>query len=366
MCIRDRLLGVGEKCALEVSNSGSADKRYSLGSHVFLSMNLYDRLREWREVVATLPTEEDPEVLGGREAEQFLTNLVEAHRNFKGATVYPNKRVPSGTRRREIDLIIITAKRIHVIEVKNWSGELCVRGCNWIQTNRNNQEIEHPDLVADHQEKNDVLLKYLRREGVSLEAKLQTKYIANKVIFMNRRLIVRDRSIYDHPDVLLPHRLDAYLNSQRRSGLGNRILGSVVQWCLDTDSADVVMDGYLNSLSPDKIKMIENAIDRLSTWDTLVYHGSRVETGDLIRASIGGKTFQRDQFGSRRSSPVRWTRHKTWGLIKSIAQLSPLGTIHLPEGPLPLSSRDFVFFHRAGDRTPTEIPLVELNAVTTG
>ncbi len=325
-----------------------------------------DRLREWREVASWAPTAEDPEVLGGRRAEHFLSTLVQSHLNFEGASLYPNKRVPAGHRRREIDLVVVTARRVHVVEVKNWSGSLRVVGRLWVQTNRNNREIEHPDLVADHQDKNLALIEYLRREGVLLDPEARAKYLSSKVIFMNPRLVVHDRAISEHPDVLLPHRLDSYLGQQRRPGFGEKILGSVVQWCLESESADVVMDGYFGSLTPDKVAAVRAAVDRLAAWDSLQYYGSRVEVGDLVRVSIGGSVVPREQIGGRRFCPVRWTRHKTWGLLKVLTGAGRLGRLHLPTGARPLSPRDFVFFHRPGEPAPTRIPLVGLEGITLG
>src|SRR5690606_28386865 len=104
-----------------------------------MAMSVFDRLREWRKVASTSPMLEDADVLGGREAEHFLNTLVQSRGNFKGAGLFPNKRVPAGNRRREIDLIVVTAKRIHVIEIKNWSGSLRVVGDRWVQVNRNNR-----------------------------------------------------------------------------------------------------------------------------------------------------------------------------------------------------------------------------------
>jgi len=346
---------------------GARDKLYSFGGGgLTVAATFSERLREWREVVSTAPTAEDPEVLGGRQAEHFLHTLVQSHFNFKGASLYPNKRVPAGYRRREIDLIVVTAKRIHIIEIKNWSGSLRIVGNRWVQTNRNGREIEHPDLVADHQDKNVVLIEYLRRQGVQLDPKVQAKYLSNKVIFMNPRLVVQDRAITNHPDVLLPHRLNSYLNQQRPSGFGELILGSLVQWCLDTESADVVMDGYFGSLTPDKVAGVRAAVDQLGTWDTLQYFGSRVEIGDLIQVSVGGAVVSREQIGGRCICPVRWTRHKTWGLFKALTGVGPLGWLHLPDGARPLSPSDFVFFHRPGEQAPIQIPLLGLNAITVG
>lgn len=329
-------------------------------------MGLLNRLRVWRAIAAAHPTLEDPEVLAGRRAERFLVKLVQSRDNFKGASLYPNKRVPAGRRRREIDLLVVTANRIHVIEVKNWSGSLRVDRGRWVQTNRNNREIEHPDLVADHQDKNRALVEHLRREGARLDPEAQAKYLSNKVVFMNDRLVVQDRAISEHPDVLLAGRLDAYLNQQRRSGFGERVLGSIVQWCLDSESADAVVEGYLGSLAPDNVAKIRAAIDRLPTWDSLRYFGSRVESGDLIHVSIDGVELPRAALGERRSYPTRWTRNKALGFVKAITGLGSLGRLDLPDGSRQLSTSDFVLFHRAGEPEPVKVPLLSLDALVLG
>src|SRR4051794_35880880 len=178
------------------------------------------RLADWSEIVATEAVDEDPEVLGGREAERFLNTLVESHFNFEGASLYPNKRVPAGYRRREIDLIVVTSKKIHVIEVKNWSGTLRDEGGLWVQTNRAGRRIEHPDLVADIVEKDSALIEYLNRQGVALEPRLRDKYMVNKVLFMNPKLGILSGSIARNPDVLVYGRLAGYLDQQRRAGFG--------------------------------------------------------------------------------------------------------------------------------------------------
>jgi Nuclease-related domain len=328
---------------------------------------LWQRLRQWREIIAVRPQAEDPEVLGGRQAEHFLKTLVQSHHNFQGASLYANKRVPAGYRRREIDLVVVTAKRIHVIEVKNWSGTLQVVGDKWVQTRRGGQKVEHPDLVADHLDKNAALVAYLNHEGVSLDPQKRRKYLANKVIFMNRHLEVLSRSIADHPDVLLPARLNDYLERERRPGLGQALLGSIVRWCLDSESAEQVMDGYYDSLTGEKVAAVHRALEKLGTWDTLQYLGTRVETGDLIRLTVGGQEIPRDRLAPRSATAVRWTRSPTLGFLKALLGVGHLGWLELPgKGGVPVAPGDTLFFHRAGEQRPETVPLKAVERITLG
>jgi hypothetical protein len=328
---------------------------------------LSQRLRGWREITSVRPLAEDPEVLGGRQAEHFLKTLVHTHHNFQGASLFPNKRVPAGYRRREIDLVVVTAKRIHVIEVKNWSGTLRAVGGKWVQARRGGEQVEHPDLVADHRDKNEALLGYLNREGAGLDPDARRKYLSSKVLFMNQKLEVLSRSIADHPDVLLPARLKGYLNRQRRPGWSEKLLGSIVQWCLDSESAEVVMDGYFGSLTDEKVAAVRRAMEKLGTWDAVHYLGTRVEVGDLIRLSVGGRQVGRERLPAGATIPVRWTRDPTWGLVKALLGVGQPGWIELPgEVPVPLSPDDSLLFHPAGQADPRTIPLKAVDRITRG
>ncbi|MEY4571252.1 MAG: hypothetical protein RLZ10_445, partial [Bacteroidota bacterium] len=151
-----------------------------------------------------------------------------------------------------------------------------------------------------------------------------------------------------------------------RSGLGEQILSSLVQWCLDSELAEVVIDGFFNSLTLEKIKAIRSALDKVGTWDTLEYYGSRVEIGDLINISVDGQVLSRDQIGSRCRCTIDWTRNKLWGFIKALAGSENFGWIQLPNDIKPLSPSDFAFFHRPGEPAPVRIPLLKLNAITLG
>lgn len=92
--------------------------------------DVVDRLKAWRDLMRADYTPEDPEVAAGRAAEQFLRTLVESNLKHKGAYCFLGKRVPSQRHKRrfEIDLVVLTKKHLHFLEVKNWSGDLVERG----------------------------------------------------------------------------------------------------------------------------------------------------------------------------------------------------------------------------------------------
>ncbi len=104
-------------------------------------------MRSWKEHFAVwhkiqktdlTPIAEKGEILAGREAEDVLREIVNENYSFKDCHSFAAKRLPDprNNRKREVDLIVVTAKKIYVIECKNWTGTLITRGDQWIQRNQ--------------------------------------------------------------------------------------------------------------------------------------------------------------------------------------------------------------------------------------
>src|SRR4051794_17341294 len=102
------------------------------------AMGIVSRLRQWSEIRKVRPAIESAAEEGGRDGEVLLKELVGASYQSKGAHLLSGRRIPSKRqgRRREIDLIVCTPTMIHLIEAKNWSGQLSVHGGVWRQTRR--------------------------------------------------------------------------------------------------------------------------------------------------------------------------------------------------------------------------------------
>jgi hypothetical protein len=332
-----------------------------------MSDSLWTRLQAWRKLGKARPRFEDPEDVGGREAERFLDALVGSHFHFKDADLYPNKRVPAGRRRREIDLIVVTPTRIHVIEVKNWSGSLARQGARWVQTNRSGRRIEHPDLVADNRDKNLALVDYLNAKGIDLDPRQVGTYLSNKVVFMNPRLAIESPEIRENPDVLEYARLQAYLKEQKRSSFGQAVLASVAEWCLGAEGSGAFIEGRLGRLPPEKVRAITEAVDELATWDSLGFLGTKVLNGDLLALRVGGEEYRGGDLGRRSTIRVRWTRNSWLGLFKAITGLGKLGKVDLPgRRGLGIGPDDTALFHPVGDREPGVFPLGEIDRIVLG
>lgn len=322
-----------------------------------------DRLRLWRDLMRADYTTEEPDVEAGRAAEELLRTLVKTNLKYKGAYCFLGKRVPSQRhqRRFEIDLVVLTKKHLHFIEVKNWSGDLSKVGAKWIQTRRSGEQVEHPNLAQYNSEKCDVVVEYLQARGVNLDA----TYFAQKTIFMNPRLRIAP-AIAQHPAVVTPHRLGEYLATQRGSSFAERLVHSVVELCLDSDKSSVILDGLFHAMSSNSFATARESLSALETWDKVVLHGGRVLSGDALKLFVGSETVDIKALPSGSRCPVRWNRSKVLGLVQSLFFSYPIGHIHLSGRIVAVKPNDILKFHAAGDEKPSELPMRNINMVLRG
>lgn len=98
------------------------------------------------------------------------------HRHFggnKNCVLLPNKRVPrvDGSDKREIDLILVSKKKIHIYEVKNWSGRLEGRIDDklWVHYPRMGEPRQVKNITMDNLEKASVLATFLNKLDIEIE-----------------------------------------------------------------------------------------------------------------------------------------------------------------------------------------------------
>jgi hypothetical protein len=231
--------------------------------------------------------EEDPEILAGREAEDLLRNIVNEHYQFKGCHSFSSKRVynPSAGHKNEIDLIIVTEKKLYILECKNWGGQLKREDGKWIQYKRQRdgsyRTISHDDVVAKNEEKRKVLIDFLRSNGIDISDSDCTQ----KVILMNRKLAIHSEDIYNDPKVIPPDRLDHYLGRQEtRLKPHERFFASVISLLLDDETSSKIVDGLFKRLGGKDYKRLINSISGLPTWDKVILHGTKIISGDVRKS----------------------------------------------------------------------------------
>jgi len=316
------------------------------------------RFEQWLEIARTEPLAESPEIAAGRQAEEFLKGLVNSNLRFKGAHCFIGKRVPAPALRRrfEIDLVVLTRKQLHVLEVKNWSGELFPRRDSWIQRKRGGREIGHQNLTRYNSQKVDVLLDYLRKYGI----KLENSMVSRKVLFMNERLKIHPDILADR-DVIDRRQLDNYLASQKGTSYGERLLFSVIEACLDAEKSSILVGGLFKAIKKREFKDAVKALSELRTWDLVGCYGGRILQGDGLSLRCNGKSYDLKKLEKEKRLEFRWQRNRFVGLLGTILTRRPIGRVRGLEKKLRLDPRTAnLFFHAAGQPSPKTISLKQL------
>jgi len=335
-------------------------------------MEILNRLRQWSEIQKVRRADESPDVAGGRDAELLLRQLVGSSFRFKDAHLLAGRRIPSKRqgRRREIDLIVCTPQLIHLIEIKNWSGQLAVRNGVWLQTRRGGEVVDHGNVIQENRLKRSAVVEYLKDRGVVLAELFLQEHIVPKVVFTNPGLEL-DPAIESRPEVISRRELDLYLGRQRQKGLAERMFSSLAEFCLDSEASlgGALPQGQLERIPSGQYERIVVCLSETETWDQLQFYGTKVVTGDLVSLKVGRKTYRKlELVGMSGRLPIRlaWTRGRFWGLLKAVTGMGSLGSLYLGKSSMEVSPADTVMFHAAGDREPTSRRLVELKQIVLG
>ena len=326
-------------------------------------MTTLERLHEWRSILNTKNIKEDPGIVAGRQAEEFLQALIETNLKYKGSFCFLGKRIPSKKykRRFEIDLIVLTKKHLHILEVKNWSGEVVQKGDKWIQIKRGGERISHQNLTKHNTKKQMVIIDYLR----SLNVKLKPSYFSQKVIFMNPNIRIATEIASD-PNIIPIQKLDRYLSSQKGTGGAENFIHSIIDFCIDSEKSAVVLDGLFNSMNKSDFQTTRKALSDLKTWDKVVFNGGRIATGDCLKLQTFNKTINMKSLPAGTQCKVVWNRSKFGGLLQALLTKVHLGRIKLPSGWLPLKTDDVVKFHFAGEKKPRDILMRDVDLIVMG
>jgi Nuclease-related domain len=268
------------------------------------------------------PVAEDGGILAGRDAEDLLQQLVEENYSFRGCHSFAGKRVPNldGRGRREIDLIVVTSKRLYIIECKNWTGNLIAEGDRWVQTNTDGQgrlvRKDHEDVLQINQLKMKLLLANLRNQVIPI----RSEAVCQKVIFMNPKLRICSPVIANHPDVIPPEQLEAYLSGQdSKLKLHEQLFSAVIGVLLDAETKNKVLDGVgIELVGGAKHDKLIQYLRELGTWDRVFLRGTKIISGDIrIRSSMN--MFANDvSLDGVKNIQVRYVESKWWGFFKAL------------------------------------------------
>jgi hypothetical protein len=271
--------------------------------------------------------------------------------------------VPSRRHQRkfEIDLMVLTRKHIHFLEVKNWSGELVEQGNRWVQIRRGGEKVEHPDLTAYNSQKQEAVVEYLRSKGVELDK----SFFSQKIVFMNQNLKM-SKGIAANPDVVSCERIGQYLSTQRGASFAERFVHSAIEVCLDFESSSRLLGGLFQAMPGSRFDAALDALSSLETWDKVVLHGGKVLTGDCLKLFTAASTVDLKSLPSGTRCRIRWTRSRFLALAKALLTSWPLGKIQLPDRRMPVKPKDRLKFHAVGEEAPCEMALRNIDCIVRG
>jgi hypothetical protein len=332
-------------------------------------LSIRSRISHWLTLIKTMPIHEDAIKKAGEEGERKVLALMDGHRGLNDAHLYAGRRVPKTkdhplipSRRSEIDLVVLTPKAVHVIEVKNWSGEIWQSDENpdqWIRRRRNRDPETIRNVADVNRAKAWSLCNYLESRGVAVGA----DHIRSHVFFTNPNLKM-DLDIAEMSDVVTVQHISGFL-----SGLGtntlDRIILRMAKLVLDKESADMVHQGLAGAMPQSIYDRMLQELDQLHTWDRLYLHGGAIETGDLVWVKSHGLVLKSDELQPGEQIRIQWQRGRILSLVRAIMG-DHLGHIITANQKVAADMQGQVFFHFAGQPEPVIVPVTSVNIIERG
>jgi Nuclease-related domain len=331
-----------------------------------------ERLRRWSLVHRAPSFAELREVRAGRLGEQKTQRWTRRHLTMTIGTVYGGKRVPrdasaAAMGRYEIDLLVITPRRVVALETKNWSGRLRLDGDQWVHERFGGEVRVYEDLIAYNRNKLVAVREYLRHCGVSLPP----GRFHQALIFDNPRLKL-DPRLAAHPAVISGPEVGVVVGQP--IGSMRATLGRIIERCASAQNAQAVSEHLLDMMAPSQRDAACAAVAKLRTWDLVTLRGGRVLQGDLLWLRQGQGTIGASQFERDRVMSLRWRR----GCSDLWSVLMPSGVRGRTYGALigrqsswwqpstPIDVDDCLCFHEVGEVKPSVIALTSVERIQIG
>jgi len=330
------------------------------------------RLERWSCVRRVPVYAEKEEVRAGRRGEQITRRWIGQHLKTGLGTVFGGKRVPrepgaASLGRYEIDLIVVTPRRIVALETKNWSGRLRVEGERWVHERRDGTVKVFGDLIAHNRNKLRALHDYFAHCGIALpEARFH-----QALIFDNPNLDL-DARLAAHPAVIEGREVGLLFG--KPVGSMTYTLGRIIERCVGDDGARLWAEHVLDIITPTQKQAACDALSRLRTWDMLTLRGGRVVQGDLLWLRVGDKVIKADMLARESRTDLRWRRDLSGLLAILLADgaVGRTGGSHFAcmggerHGAQVLGVDDCLFFHEVGQPKPSVIALTAVDCIHTG
>lgn len=331
-----------------------------------------ERLAKWRALRNASLFLEDGRARASRQAETVTQRLVSVHHTVQHGHVFSNKRIPrdvtaAAMGRYETDLIVITPRRVVVLEVKNWSGSLRIQGDQWMQTQRSGNQVAHQNLLAYNRDKLRVLRQYLFHQGVDLPP----ERFHQAVVFANPRLDI-DPALKGHPAVLEFDSLNSVLGGGTSSA--RLMAAKLLERLVSVETAMALHQSLLDVIPPAQVKAAAEAIAELRTWDRITLRGGRVLQGDLVWLRMHSTHVPARVLNPGGEGTFYWRRDVFGGFFWVVMNESAgymQGTIfkdqhRAPRKSLAVDEDACLCFHEAGVPKPSIIALSHVQRLQNG
>lgn len=258
---------------------------------------------------------EEEHVKAGRNAETSFASSLRLKSGLDNSSVFCCLRIPDRyqARKREIDVVVVSADGIFCIEVKCWSGSVVSSDdkSKWIQTRTRQvttnsyatSHIEHENSLTETQSKACLLRDHLNRKEVYVAENL----FHSRVVFTNANVELDD-TISNNPAVVKPSEHDKFVQTFSRGYLESLQHAIVPSW-------------ISGKLSYSQLNQIRTALSSTGTWDIMQLNGGKQLYGDFKHCpgvSLDRQKCEAIVFAHQRSR----TMGMTWALLGYSPQVS--------------------------------------------
>lgn len=309
---------------------------------------------------------EEEHVKAGRNAEVSFVSDLRLKSGLDKSNLFCCLRIPDRykARKREIDVVVLTADGIFCIEVKYWSGTITRSedGSKWIQTRTKQiatnsfttNQIEHKNSATETEAKARLLRDYLIRKEVYVAENL----FHSRVVFCNGNAEL-DEQIANNSVVVKP------------SADHDKFIESFSRGLFQSLSESVVPSWISGKLSYSQMHQIRNVLSTTGTWDIIHLNGGRQLYGDLkecAEVSLDRRKCEALVFSHQRSRVLGMT----WALFG----YSPQVFVSLIErggsgllwnsycATLKIPHNTDVIFRICGDEVDSKIPANEIERIS--
>lgn len=342
---------------------------WNVANNSFSALSLQQRLEQWVILAHERPREEDPIIQAGEEGERKAIQTLRRTKLITGAELFVGKRVPKvknhpliKSSRSELDIIILTHRRIHVIEVKNWSGRISPGPdeTKWTRTKRNNpdssRDVDNPVML--NSAKALSLKNYLQSIGIDIPYEhFQTN------LFLVNNNVVLDPAIKNIPDVITATQVSGFARTLGFGGI-ERVLLRMVRVVLEREHADTIAHGF-GAFSEETRRKLSEAIHVIPTWDKLTFFGGVTHTGDILALTINGQSCTIKDLAQNQCMRFSWRRNRVYALVCALLGMN-IGAIHDGHRKIPCCGVNEVLFHFAGQPKPEIVPLTAIDWLQKG